>query len=162
MQSRENEHGEIEHRTLIIGYGNPLRGDDGGGWVAAERLEKDLGPARAEVLICHQLLPEFAEPISRATRVIFIDAAADDAPGHVRRRTVLPDDTAAHVMMHEVSPEGLLSMAVNFYGYSPPADVFTIGGEIWDHCEGLSPKVAAAVDKVVADVEHLVEEIGHA
>ena len=38
-------------KFLIIGYGNPLRGDDGVGWAAIERLEKlDSGLADAELL----------------------------------------------------------------------------------------------------------------
>ena len=33
-------------RVLIIGYGNPLRGDDGFGWHAAERLRETAPGSR--------------------------------------------------------------------------------------------------------------------
>ena len=64
--------------------GNPLRGDDGVGWRVAEAVAAALPDAVADVLTVHQLTPELAEPISRAERVIFIDAAAEGKPGAVR------------------------------------------------------------------------------
>ena len=64
-------------RALIIGYGNPLRGDDGLGWRAAEQLAEIIPQSEAEVIACHQLTPELAEPISRARLVIFIDMSLE-------------------------------------------------------------------------------------
>ena len=60
--------------TLVIGYGNVLRGDDGAGFLTAELLRDKLRDPDIEILSQHQLLPELMEPISRAARVIFIDA----------------------------------------------------------------------------------------
>src|SRR5690242_12833541 len=81
-------------RVLVIGYGNPLRGDDGVGWHAAEALAKSLQdeervPAeRVMVLACHQLTLELAEPLSRVERVIFIDACDGPPPGSVDRQPI--------------------------------------------------------------------------
>lgn len=61
--------------VLILAYGNPLRRDDGVGWVIGERLAEMLREDVADVRVLHQLTPELAEPISRAGAVIFIDAA---------------------------------------------------------------------------------------
>ena len=69
--------------VLIIGYGNPLRGDDGVGWRVAEAVAAALPDGAAEVLTVHQLTPELAELMSRADRVIFIDAAAEGEAGEV-------------------------------------------------------------------------------
>ena len=60
---------------LLLCYGNPLRRDDGVGWVIGERLAEMLREDVADVRVLHQLTPELAEPISRAGAVIFIDAA---------------------------------------------------------------------------------------
>jgi hydrogenase maturation protease len=49
--------------TLIIGYGNPLREDDGVGWQVADQLLKN-SEGSIKVLTAHQLTPELAEPIS--------------------------------------------------------------------------------------------------
>ena len=62
---------------LIIGYGNPLRGDDGVGWRVAEAAGTALPEGAATVLAVHQLTPELSAPISRAGRVVFVDAAAE-------------------------------------------------------------------------------------
>jgi hypothetical protein len=50
-------------RVLIIGYGNPLRTDDGLGWRAAYRLAASLKDAPVEALAVHQLTPELGEAI---------------------------------------------------------------------------------------------------
>lgn len=57
---------------LVIGIGNPLRGDDGVGWWLARRAETlKLTP---RVLRVQQLTPELAEELAGARRVLFIDA----------------------------------------------------------------------------------------
>jgi hydrogenase maturation protease len=77
-------------RVLIIGFGNPLRGDDGFGWHAAQRLCERLGSPDVQVIACHQLTPELAEDIGAAERVLFIDAARDLPSGEIRCAPVLP------------------------------------------------------------------------
>jgi Ni,Fe-hydrogenase maturation factor len=57
---------------LVIGIGNPLRGDDGVGWWLAERAET-LKPT-PRVLRVQQLTPELAAELAAARRVLFIDA----------------------------------------------------------------------------------------
>ena len=52
-------------RVLILGYGNPLRSDDGLGWQVAVQLFRTNTSPEVLVLPCHQLTPELAEPISR-------------------------------------------------------------------------------------------------
>ena len=63
-------------RALVIGIGNPLRGDDGVGWALVEDLEASLpdpGPC-LELRVVHQLTPELAVELAEAQRVLFIDA----------------------------------------------------------------------------------------
>ena len=67
---------------LVIGYGNTLRGDDGVGPKVAEAVEALQLPG-VRTLVCQQLSPEHAEPISRARVVVFVDAAVD-APREVQ------------------------------------------------------------------------------
>jgi Ni,Fe-hydrogenase maturation factor len=52
--------------VLVIGYGNPLRGDDRVGWVVAERLREVAG---VTAVTTHQLLPEHADLIQQAAHV---------------------------------------------------------------------------------------------
>lgn len=135
-------------RVLVIGFGNPLRGDDGLGWVAAEHLLKQ-GEA-LDVLAVHQLTPELAEPVSRADLVIFIDARRDGTPGEVSSEAVLPEPPAA--FWHHVSPGILLGSAQALYGRSPEAVLFSIAGEEFGYREGLSSVVEAALPDLLNQV----------
>ena len=67
----------LSHASLlVIGYGNTLRGDDGVGPRVAEAVG-ELNLPGVHTLICPLLTPELANPISRAGKVIFVDAAVD-------------------------------------------------------------------------------------
>jgi hydrogenase maturation protease len=70
--------------VLLIGIGNPLRGDDGTGIIAAQRLHAawtSYGfPHR--LLIVHQLLPELAEDLGAAT-----DQSGPHAAANIRSPT---------------------------------------------------------------------------
>jgi hydrogenase maturation protease len=125
--------------VLIIGYGNPLRGDDGFGYRAAERI-----PGAIAV---HQLTPELMEPISRADRVVFVDAAAVGVPGEVRRRRVIPAAGDAG-FTHHATPEGLLAGALALYGRAPEATLITVSGADFSLSDRLSPEVQAALDSL--------------
>jgi hypothetical protein len=62
---------------LVIAWGNPLREDDGVAWHVLEAL-RALRPHPALPALhlrhAHQLVPEMAECVSRATGVVFVDA----------------------------------------------------------------------------------------
>lgn len=59
---------------LIIGIGNPSRGDDALGPLAIERLEA-LDLAGVELLTDFQLQVEYALDLAGRRRVIFVDAS---------------------------------------------------------------------------------------
>ena len=59
--SVENGQSPKSRKALIIGYGNPLRSDDGFGWHAGRLLAQALAGQEAEVITCHQLTPELAD-----------------------------------------------------------------------------------------------------
>jgi hydrogenase maturation protease len=128
--------------VLVIGYGNPLRGDDAAGLVAAARLGG---------LAVHQLTPELAERIAQADQVVFLDADANLAPGEI---VVSPVEPAPGPLDHYATPAGLLSLARAVYGAAPPAWLIGIGGEDFGLKEGLTPAAARAVEKAVRAARH--------
>jgi hydrogenase maturation protease len=106
---------------MVIGYGNPLRQDDGLGWRAAEILE-----ARGiEVLSCHQLTPELAAQIAHCELVVFLDAAADLEPGAIRCTEVSAEAVGAWT--HDFTPGQLLSFTASAFGCVPRA-ILIAGG----------------------------------
>jgi hydrogenase maturation protease len=141
--------------TLIIGYGNPLRGDDGVGWLAAQRLAEAGTAAHAEVLIFHQLTPELAEPLSQVERAIFIDARVDGAAGTIYEDTLTPDAETTASITHEFDAPALLALALALYGRCAEATLLSVAAESFDYTDTLSPAVAAALDEVVARVREL-------
>ncbi len=133
---------------LVIGWGNPLRGDDGFGFVAAERIERRLRGTQHEVLAVHQLTPELMDPISRADVVVFIDASEEGQPGKLIRRDVAASAHAA-AFTHHASPAGLLAGAKLLYGATPQALLYTVRGQDFEFGQQLSGPVERAVDELV-------------
>jgi hydrogenase maturation protease len=135
---------------LMIGYGNPLRGDDGLGQYLAEKRGHGW-----EVLTPTQLTPEFAEPISRAGRVIFIDASIGNMPGEVSCEMVAPIP-AAGAFTHNVTPSSLLAAARALYGTSPPALLISVAGASFEYDSDFSPTINALLPEIVMCVDSII------
>jgi hydrogenase maturation protease len=148
---------DVTRRVLVIGYGNPLRGDDGLGRVIAARVAESARPQGIEVVVAHQLTPELAESISRADLVIFVDAAADLPPGQIRILPVVADTPCGHgSFAHHCTPNQLLTAAQALYAHRPEAWAITVGGECWDYSETLSPAVERLVPRLLHYIDLLV------
>ncbi len=146
-----------EHRPpiLIIGYGNPLRSDDGIGWRVAEKLQPRLNTSRVEVIKCHQLAPEMAEKLRDAALVVFVDAAVDGSPGEWDHQRLRAANSSA-VFSHGPTPAALLALAADLYGASPEVHLFTVCGSAFGYGESFSPDVDRALPSVVAEIEALL------
>lgn len=140
--------------TLVIGFGNPLRRDDGLGWAAASEVRDRAAGTLVEVLTVHELVPDLAEPLSRATLAIMIDAAVDAAPGRAVWRTVEvgPAAPVTPAFTHQVTPEVLGLLARELYGRCPRILLCTVGGADFGTGDRLSAPVAAALPGIVGDV----------
>ncbi|MBV8099116.1 MAG: hydrogenase maturation protease [Verrucomicrobia bacterium] len=136
---------------LIIGYGNPLRGDDGIGWRVADQLAALAGDA-ATVLTVHQLTPELAEPISKAELVIFIDACYGGQPGSWTCETISLDQESSEAFTHYFTPANLLGHASTIFGAKPKALLISVAGASFDCGDHLSVDVAAIIPEIVANV----------
>jgi hydrogenase maturation protease len=144
--------------TLIIGYGNPLRGDDGVGPRAAELLVEEDGvtspllPDDVQVLVCHQLTIELAPQIAETDRLILIDARATGEPGSIEQRILTPAIPDRTSLTHHIDAQGLLAAAEILYGHAPETILFTVSGGSFDCGETLSPNVAAALPELLARI----------
>jgi hydrogenase maturation protease len=146
--------------ALIVGYGNPLRGDDGFGWHAAQHLAVSLREVDVDIIACHQLTPELAEPVSRAALVIFIDAAQERRPDLLACERISPEPAIPGIFSHHLTPRLLLGWAQAFYESCPEAFVLSVTGAFFGYGERLSPLVQAALPVAVAKVQTLVAERG--
>jgi hydrogenase maturation protease len=144
-------------RVLIVAYGNPLRSDDGVGWIIADELHRRLASAEVEVVRLQQLLPEVAESVSRAETAIFVDASREGEPGDIRCQLVARPPVRVE-FSHQLSPAEVLGLACQLYGATPQAFCVTLRGECFEHGEGLSEKVAARLPLLAAEVEQLTRQ----
>ena len=144
-------------RPLVICYGNPLRSDDGVAWHVAEALAAGDHLGGAELRCCHQLTPELAEDVSRAARVVLVDAAVG-RPGTVQHTSVPATGRPATAtpFSHGLTPGGLRDLAAALYGPVPPMDVVTVAAACFAAGEELSAPVAAAVAGAAAAVVAIV------
>ncbi|MDJ0822728.1 MAG: hydrogenase maturation protease [Paracoccaceae bacterium] len=124
--------------TLLIGYGNPGRGDDGlGPSFAAWAAEQDL--AGLEVISDFQLKVEHAMTVADAARVIFVDSSVDGAVGCDLAPLEPSQDFA--IDSHRLHPAALLSLAKLMFNATPPAYLLAIHGTDFDMLhDGLSPQ----------------------
>ena len=141
--------------AMVIGYGNPLRADDGLGWRVATELEARRLPSGVEVRKVIQLTPELAAVIAKCELVLFVDAARDGAAGKLTMRRVAAAAEGPS-FTHECSPGTLLRAASLLYGATPDAWLLTIAGESFGWGEGLSATVQASLPALLAQVDHLL------
>jgi hydrogenase maturation protease len=137
---------------LVIGYGNTLRRDDGVGPSVADAIAA-LAPPGVRALACPLLTPELADPISRASVVIFVDAAVD-APREVQMRKLAPADTS-QIMAHAASPATLLALARDVFGHAPEAWLLTIPAEDISIGEELSAFTRRGLESAVEQIKRL-------
>jgi hydrogenase maturation protease len=141
--------------VLVLALGNPLRGDDGVGWLAAQHLDALADGKALEVVTCHQLTPELVGLVAGAQRVIFVDAAVDTQPGEVRWAAIQADTSPGGAFSHYLTPPLLLGYTESLLGKYPQAFQVSIGGASFDYSESLSPEVQAGFPELISRIEDL-------
>ncbi len=152
-------------KTLILGLGNPILGDDGVGWKVAEAVQ---------LLVAHRDLPvevDFAalgglslmERVLGYSRVILVDSLETglDPIGTVRSMPLadLANPSAGHsASAHDASLMTALETARSMGGETPSrVDVVTIEAKMtYEFSEQLSPQIAAAVSVATQEVLKLL------
>ncbi len=144
-------------RHFIIGYGNPLRGDDAVGWILANQLlSRYADRADIRVMALHQLSPDLAEPLAQAQHVLFIDASAELPAGQLQWRDIQPPHLAGPINTHHLLPETLLALAQSLYGHTPQAKELSIGAQNFAHSMELSIEAQSALDSAMELIEALL------
>ncbi|HEU4894919.1 MAG TPA: hydrogenase maturation protease [Acidimicrobiia bacterium] len=135
---------------IVIGVGNPARGDDGAGVVAAQRSGSNGLVATAPF--------QLMELWEGEDDVVVVDAARSGAsPGTILRFEAGSETLPTGVLggsTHALGVAEVVELA-RAMGRLPPR-LMVYGIEIGDLSQGsvLSPEVDAAVDSVVAEVGH--------
>ena len=149
-------------KTLLIGYGNLDREDDGVAWHilthVARRLhipfpedsteELDLLDSNPAIYFSLQLTPEFAEEISRFERVCFIDAHTGNYPDDLNVQKVEPEFQRSP-FTHHLTPQSCLSLSQSLYGHAPEAILVSVKGYSFNFSQSLSPTTQKLMEKAV-------------
>lgn len=145
-------------KTLIIGIGNPGRGDDGLGPALVERLagmaaetmpegsvtETPEGPA---VVWKYQLNIEDAGLIKDFDHVVFADAALKE--GEPPTLKAITPAASMTFTTHELFPAAVLALSEELYDRAPRAFLLSMRGFSWDPAEGLSDGARRNLDRAV-------------
>jgi hydrogenase maturation protease len=141
--------------VLVVGIGNPSRGDDAIGPLAVERLEA-MGLPGVELLTDFQLQVEHALDLIGRREVIFVDASVTGA-GPFSFEPIAPraDDGAT---THALAPAAVLDVYRRYTGAPPPAArVLAVRGSAFELGAPLSEAAARNLDAALeALVAHLV------
>ncbi len=128
-----------EKKILVIGYGNPARGDDGLGPALAERLAS-MGIPGLQVESPYQLSVEDALRISEFDEVIFADAALE-GPEPFSFRPQEGEEGKETFTTHSVRPGSLVALAGELFHGRPRAWTLGIRGyEFEMFTEKLTPR----------------------
>jgi hydrogenase maturation protease len=142
-------------RVLVIGYGNPSRGDDGLGPALAERLEAMAMPG-VTVDADYQLSIDHAALAAEHDVVVFADATTQgEAPFSFSPVTATTGETFT---THAATPGQIIGLAATCFGATPQAWLLAIRGRrLGDFDEALSAEARAGLETAVA---HLAGFIG--
>jgi hydrogenase maturation protease len=140
--------------VLVIGYGNPLRGDDGLGPQVADLIAAQNWPG-VRTLSVHQLTPELAAELTQARLAVFVDAGVIDSEPAISMSAVAPAEPVARIT-HQFDPQTLLGLTQALYGVCPPAQLVTIAGRYFEVYDKLSPQAAADALRAVEQIAGLL------
>ncbi len=152
-------------KTLVVGLGNPVLGDDGVGWKVANEV-KYLLPASPNVDVdCLSLGGlSLMEHLVGYDRVILIDAfALDDPIGSILilKLSDMPNYSAHHTAgRNDLSLLNAIELGKSI-GAKLPEDIVLVGiatKRICNFSESLSPPIAEVVPQTVQIVLSLIKQ----
>ncbi len=156
--------------TLIVGYGNPDRQDDGLAWHILAKLARfynlpgfepgsdDLFPVgnNPDLLFTLQLTPELAETVARYDRVCFVDAHTGEIAEDISLVVVTPEYQSSP-LTHHMTPQTLMSLAVTLFDRNPRAVLISVRGFEFGFARGLSSQASQlaqdAFERIIAWIQ---------
>jgi len=146
-------------RTLVIGFGNIHRADDGVAFEVINALRRRLGQkglseedtgleelgSMVDSVFISQLTPELMDTIVSYSRVIFVDAHVYENLEDLHCAPVVPE-YAPSTFTHHLTPPALLALLKTLYRAEPAGHLVSIRGYDFDFHRNLSEKTGALVE----------------
>jgi hydrogenase maturation protease len=146
-------------RILVIGYGNPGRGDDGLGPALAARMEQ-LELPNVTIESDYQLTVEHAALAAEHDIVIFADAALDieNDPYYFKRVNA---SNSSKFSSHSVTPGEVMLLAQQCFSAAPPAYALGMRAPVLSEFgEGLSAEAQANLESALQFLLHFIADQG--
>ncbi|MEY4685035.1 MAG: hypothetical protein RLZ25_1494 [Pseudomonadota bacterium] len=141
-------------KVLILGYGNPSRGDDALGPELIAQLESLMremslfSDLELTLLTDFQLQVEHALDLQQQDLVLLVDAHINVPPPFLFAR--VSADAVPSFSTHSVSPGTLLKVAEDLHGTVPPTYLIGIRGYQYELGESLSTKAQEHLAQALA------------
>lgn len=150
------------YQTLVLGFGNVYRRDDGVAYAVLNALRAQLGRPPlgidddgfddlghpVDTVLLHQLVPELAEVATSYEQLVFLDAHVSAIEDPVRQEKLEACFRHATVS-HQLHPCTLLALVEQMRGDAPRGLLISVRGYDFDFGEGLSEETAALVPEAV-------------
>lgn len=157
-------------RTLVIGFGNIDRADDGVAYSVINALRRQLGQkplpedetgleelgAQVDSVFLSQLTPELLETLAGYQRVIFVDAHVYKNLDALHCAPVSPENTPS-TFTHHLTPAAFLALLKALYHSEPSGHLVSIRGYDFDFHRDLSPETEALVGPAVEHILRLLK-----
>jgi len=149
-------------KTILLGYGNPDRGDDGVAWHILQTLFKDKGMPDVDLFCCDfvpynettdvwfnfQLLPEISEILKKYQRAIFLDAHTGEILEDIRFAEVKPVYSNSP-FTHHMTPSALLALTESINGEYPLSWLLSIRGFEFEFNRELTAKTRELAEQAI-------------
>lgn len=158
-------------RTLVIGYGNLDRQDDGAALAVINALRRGIGlgslaegdtgleqiGGQTDAVYVLQLSPDLLDVAAGYERVVFVDAHVCPDVQDVHCTAVQPEYAAA-AFTHHLTPAMFTALLKALYGREPAGFIVSVRGYRFDFARGLSAETQALVQPAAEQIKRLVEE----
>ena len=146
----------LAKRTLVIGFGNTLRRDDGLGCLIADEIARWNHP-EVLALSVPQLTPELTLAAKDAELVVFVDARSGEGRSDVRMEPLEPPDDCGASMIHALSPQFLLGLTRAAFDCCPTAWLVSVPADDFAFGEGLSATADLGMRKALGMIKTLID-----
>lgn len=153
---------KCDMRTLIVGYGNADRQDDGVAWYILSGIAQKLGrpvPSAPEdgyfpegeavdLWYVLQLAPEMSEDFAQYERICFVDAHTGNIEQKISLQPV-DNSPATSAFTHHLTPAACLALTRTIYKKNPKALLLSVRGYAFGFARELSPETNALAQQAV-------------
>lgn len=157
-------------RTIVVGYGNIARADDGAAFEVINALRQRLGQkilsdgdtgmeelgSESDSIFLPQLMPEIMEVLTHYGQIIFVDAHVGANKNDLDCEPVVPEYVSS-TFTHHMNPASLLAFLQVLYNREPEGHIISLRGYDFDFKRALSPGTCVLVPRAVEEILELLK-----